>query len=292
MADLKTTVSKLSYWNHSVDPQPLGGGITNTNFIVTHENEEFVVRLGEDIPVHGVYRANELAAAKAAYAAGISPEIIYHEPGALVMRRIQGKTLQPEDIRKPEILKRLIPVLHRCHQQIPNYFHGATSMFWVFQVVRNYVRTLHEGNSRMIPELPRLQQLATELEEGVGPIQVVYGHNDLLAANFIDDGEQIWLIDWEYAGFNSPLFDLGGLASNNELQSDQEEWLIEAYFGVPVTDQLRRSYAAMKCASLLRESMWSMVSEIYLDIDFDYVTYTNENITKFELAYSEFKDMT
>ena len=63
-----------------------------------------------------------------------------------------------------------------------------------------------------------------------GPIDLVFGHNDLLAANFIDDGKRLWLIDWDYAGFNSPLFDLGGLASNNELAPTDEEWLLEAYF--------------------------------------------------------------
>jgi len=291
MIDPKTKVARLRYWRSPVDPEPLGGGITNTNFVVAHEDEEFVVRLGEDLPVHGVYRSNELAAASAAYAAGISPEIVYQEPGAMVMRRIHGKTLEPGDVRKPEVLKRLLPVLHICHQQIPKYFRGATPMFWVFQVVRDYARTLHEADSRMVAELPRLQQLATELEEGVGPVRIVFGHNDLLAANFIDDGERIWLIDWEYGGFNSPLFDLGGLASNNEFSPDLEEWLLQAYFGTPVSDDLRRRYAAMKCASLLRESMWSMVSEIYLDIDFDYVAYTNEYLARFESACSAFKSM-
>ena len=67
-------------------PEPLGGGITNVNFTVDDAGERYVVRIGEDIPVHGVYRVNELASARAAHAAGISPEIVHAEPGALVMR--------------------------------------------------------------------------------------------------------------------------------------------------------------------------------------------------------------
>ncbi len=110
----------------------------------------------------------------------------------------------------------------------------------------------------------------------------MFGHNDLLAANLIDDGIRLWLVDWEYGGFNSPLFDLGGLASNNELSPDPEDWLLETYFGAPVTDDLRRRYAAMKCASLLREAMWSMVSELHLTVDFDYQAYTAENLRRFE----------
>jgi len=71
------------------------------------------------------------------------------------------------------------------------------------------------------------------------------GHNDLLAANIIDDGERLWLIDWEYAGFNSALFDLGGLASNSEMPEVLREELLEAYFERPVNDDLRRRFAAM-----------------------------------------------
>jgi thiamine kinase-like enzyme len=120
----------------------------------------------------------------------------------------------------------------------------------------------------------------------VGPVEIVFGHNDLLAANLIDDGSRLWLVDWEYGGFNSPLFDLGGLASNNELSPALEERLLELYFQAPVTDDLRRRYQAMKCASLLREAMWSMVSEIHLSIDFDYEAYTAENLDRFERAYA------
>jgi thiamine kinase-like enzyme len=93
-------------------------------------------------------------------------------------------------------------------------------------------------------------------------------------------------VDWEYGAFNSPLFDLGGLASNNELAPGLEERFLELYFDAPVTDELRGRYRAMKCASLLREAMWSMVSELHLAIDFDYQAYTAENLARFEHAYA------
>jgi len=162
-------------------------------------------------------------------------------------------------------------------------------MFWVFHVIRDYAGTLREGNSRSLDLLPSLLERAERLEAAVGPIEVVYGHNDLLAANFIDDGERLWLVDWDYAGFNSPLFDLGGLASNNELSAEQEEALLGAYFDRAPDAALMRSYRAMKCASLLRESLWSMVSEIHSSLDFDYVAYTEENLARFERAYAAFQ---
>jgi thiamine kinase-like enzyme len=127
------------------------------------------------------------------------------------------------------------------------------------------------------------------LERVVGPVEIVFGHNDLLAANLIDEG-RLWLVVWEDGAFDSPLFDLGGLASNNELAPTLEERLLELYFEAPVTDELRRRYQAMKCASLLREAMWSMVSEIHMTVDFDYRAYTAENLARFEQAYESFQE--
>ena len=279
--------ARLACWNGDVAPQPLGGGITNVNFTVEDAGERYVVRIGEDIPVHGVYRATELASARAAYAAGISPEIVHAEPGALVMRWVDGRTLEPADVRDPARLERVLDTVRRCHREIPQHFRGATPIFWVFQVVRDYARALREDGSRMAGRLDDLLRRAAHLESVVGPVEIAFGHNDLLAANFIDDGDRIWLIDWEYAGFNSPLFDLGGLASNNELDVRQEWWLIERYFGSPPGEALLASYAAMKCASLLRETMWSMVSELHSAIDFDYVAYTGENLERFERAWEQ-----
>ena len=285
MMDPKERAARLPCWKGEVALEPLGGGITNLNFSVEDAGERYVVRIGEDIPVHGVYRVNELAAARAAQAAGISPEIVHAEPGALVMRWVEGRTLAPEDLRDPERLERVLDTVIRCHREIPSHFRGATPIFWVFQVVRGYARTLREEGSRMAGRLGELIERSAHLESVVGPVEIVFGHNDLLAANFIDDGDRIWLIDWEYAGFNSPLFDLGGLASNNELDTETERRLLERYFGAPSGAARIASYAAMKCASLLREAMWSMVSELHSEIDFDYVAYTGENLERFERAW-------
>jgi thiamine kinase-like enzyme len=120
---------------------------------------------------------------------------------------------------------------------------------------------------------------------------LVFGHNDLLAANFIDDGKRLWLLDWDYAGYNTALFDLANLSSNNALSAEQEDRILETYYQHSVTDGLRRRLAAMKCVSLLRETLWSIVSEIHSDLDFDYVNYTGKNISRFENAYKAFRQM-
>jgi thiamine kinase-like enzyme len=107
-------------------------------------------------------------------------------------------------------------------------------------------------------------------------------------ANLIDDGTRLWLIDWDYAGFNSPLFDLGGVASNNGLDEAQTLALLEAYHGSVDHDLLRR-FSAMRCASLLRETLWSMVSEIHSTLDFDYAAYTATNLQRAEAAWQDHK---
>lgn len=271
-----------------MDPVPLTGGITNQNFVVEDAGERYFVRIGDDIPIHGVMRFNELAASRAAAAAGVSPEVVHYEPGALVMRFVDGETLDEARVREQHTLERIVPLIKRCHQEIPKHLRGPALVFWVFQVIRDYAGTLRDGGSRMLSELPRLMDISASLEQEVGPIQLVFGHNDLLPANFIDDGARIWLVDWDYAGFNSPLFDLGGLASNNQLEVEQEAWVLGEYFGVAPDDALWRRYRSMKCASLLREAMWSMVSEIHSTLDFDYVAYTDENLARFERAWSAF----
>ena len=289
--DPRARAANLSCWSAPVDAEPIGGGITNSNFLVEHAGRRHFVRIGADIPQHGVMRFHELAASRAAHAAGISPEVLHHEDGAMVLQFIEGRALGAEDLCDPRTLERIVPLVKRCHTEIPKYLRGPAMVFWVFHVVRNYAHTLREIGSRMVPALPRLLEIAVKLELAVGRVSLIFGHNDLLAANFIDDGERIWLIDWDYAGFNSPLFDLGGLASNNELPAPSEEALLTQYFEGAPNDELRYRYTAMKCASLLREAMWSMVSEHHSTVDFDFVAYTDMNLRRFDEAWAGFEVM-
>jgi thiamine kinase-like enzyme len=259
---------------------------------VDDQGERFVVRVGDDIPVHMVMRFNELAAARAAYAAGISPEIVYSAEGIFVMRFIEGHTFGEPDVREPHNLERIIALIRTCHTEIPKYFKGPALVFWPFHVCRNYIQTARDGDSRKMDSLPWFSELNAEFEEAVGEVKLVFGHNDLLAANFIDDGQRLWLLDWDYAGYNTALFDLANLSSNNELAPEQEDWILETYYQQTVTNRLRRRLAAMKCVSLLRETLWSIVSEIHSTLDFDYEEYTAKNISRLKNAYDAFRQFT
>jgi len=290
-ADLSKQVERLTCWQQPILCEAMEGGITNHNFRVEHGNELFFVRLGVDIPEHGVYRFNELAASQAAFSCGISPEVVHSESGAMVLRFIDGKTLEPENLRDQSTIQKVVSLLKKCHLEMPQNLPGSTLILWVFQVIRGYAKTMREGQSRMIPQLSRFMEINRQLEKTVGAVEICFGHNDLIAGNFIDDGQRLWLIDWDYAGFNSPLFDLANLASNNEYTEILERLLLASYFEQEPTEDLWKRYFAMKCASLLREAMWSMVSEIHSTLDFDYLQYTTENLDRFEKTYMQFEKL-
>lgn len=289
-SDLVTRIHALPIWAGEVTAEPLTGGITNVNYLVDDGVGKYVVRAGDDIPLHHVMRFNELAASRAAHAAGLSPEVVYATDGLTVLQYIESRTLTEADVCAPDMLPRVLQLVKACHRDVPKHLHGPALVFWVFHVVRDYGATLLERGTTHAALVPELVESGNALEQEAGPFDIVFGHNDLLCGNFLDDGTRLWLIDYDYAGFNSPLFDLGGLASNNGLSTAQEDWMLENYFETPVTDDLRHRYSAMKCASLLRETMWSMVSEITSDIDFDYAVYTAENLARFRAAYDDYKN--
>ena len=276
-------IKSLSIWSHELTINPLEGGITNLNFLVNHGDDKLVVRLGQDIPEHLVFRSNEINVSKAAYEIGVSPKLIHSELGVLVLEFIESQTLDPKGVQKN--LERIMPVIKKIHHEIPNFLSGQPAMFWVFHVIKYYANFLRLNHSSHQDKIHDLLQKASKLEKLSSPREIVFGHNDFLAANFLDDGSKIWVVDWEYGGFNDPLFDIGGLASNNDFSQDLEKEALEMYYEKPLTNDVLLKYNSMKTASLLRETMWSMVSEITSKLDFDYGEYTQENLNKFNEAF-------
>ncbi|MCL1592750.1 MAG: phosphotransferase family protein [Actinomycetia bacterium] len=290
--DPKMRAAKLSCWSGAVDPEPIPGGLTNTNFLVRDRGRSYFVRIGEDDPFHNILRFNELAASRAAQAVGISPAVIHSQEGVIVTDFIEGRTLASDDVRDQKTLARIVPLIQTCHRDIPTNLRGPVSMFWVFHVIRDYTATVCQANQEAISEMDMFLAKAANLERSVGKTNIVFGHNDLLAANIIDDGDRLWLVDWDYAGFNSPLFDLAGLASNSELGADAEMHLLTAYYGQDPDRDLLTRFHAMKCASLLRETLWSMVSEIHSTLDVDFAAYTRQNLARFDREYEELERTT
>ena len=286
-ADLESRIAALPCWRGEVKLEPLAGGLSNAAFIVADGAERYVARCGDDIPVHHVFRDRERAASVAAHAAGLSPEVVHCEPGVMVIRYIDGRTLAEADLRSN--IGRIATLLGACHRDLARHLEGPANTFWVFHVIRDYARTLRAapgGNDR---DLERYVQLAGALEAGQMPLPIVFGHHDLLPGNLLDDGRRLWLIDWEYGGFGTAMFDLANLAANGGFSPADDLELLEAYFGRPVREELQRSFDAMKVASALREATWAMVSAIHLAVPgVDYRAHAVDYLARTDAALARY----
>tara|TARA_R110002020_G_scaffold27424_4_gene88355 strand:- start:2397 stop:3293 length:897 start_codon:yes stop_codon:yes gene_type:complete len=280
-------IRDLPCFSGLIEIAPLSGGLSNENWLVTDAAGRHVVRLGRDFPFHHVDRAREVMTARAAHAAGFGPRVEYSEPGIMVSAFLDARTFDAADVRANA--GRIGRLLRDFHLTMPHHVAGAGFMFWVFHVIRDYARTLRSGGSRMADRLPAWIELSGRLEAEQCPLPIVFGHNDLLPANFLDDGDRLWLIDFEYAGFSTAMFDIAGAASNAEMGPDEAAILIETALGSAPDPAITRAFHAMQCASLLRETLWSLVSELHLDAPgVDYRAYTAENLARLDTALEHY----
>jgi thiamine kinase-like enzyme len=281
-------IRALPCFSGSIEIEPLTGGLSNESWLVSDAAGRHVVRFGRNYPFHHVDRAREVMTARAAHAAGFAPRVEYAEPGTMVSAFLDARTYQAEDVRaNPQRIGRLI---REFHHKMPAYIEGPGFMFWVFHVIRDYVRTLKAGKSRMTDRLPGWLELSAHLEAAQAPLPIIFGHNDLLPANFLDDGERLWLIDFEYAGFSTSMFDIAGVASNAGMSGDEAAILLETALGASPDAEIEHAFDAMRCASLLRETLWSLVSELHLDAPgVDYQAYTAENLANLEAALDQYQ---
>jgi thiamine kinase-like enzyme len=267
---------------------PLKGGVSNAAFVVDDLQGRFVARVGEDYPFHQVSRGREAEAHRAAFEVGLSPEIVDVRDGVMVVRHITAKTYAEADVRAD--WQRCLELVDRCHRDMGRRIRGQGAIFWVFQILRDYAETLRKANHRETPNLTGWMKVTDELEAAQVALPIVFGHHDLLAANFMDDGARLWLIDWEYGAFGTALFDLANLAAANSFTAPLETEMLTAYFGKMPDQSTWRAYSAMKVAAALREAMWGMVSELYLSAPgADYVAYAAEYIGRFELILRTYR---
>lgn len=282
-ASVEDRIAGLGCWVGRIEIEPLKGGISNESYLVSDAAGRHVVRFGKDYPFHHVLRDREIMTARAAYEAGFGPKVEHSAPGIMVSAFLLARTFVADDVRSNAA--RVAGVLRRFHETMPTHVSGPGCMFWPFHVIRDYARTLEAGKSRMTGHLPRYLELCRSLEAIQAPLPIVFGHNDLLPANILDDGDRLWLIDFEYAGFSTAMFDLAGTTSNAGFSQQETDEFLAAYFGGAPPLELGRSHSAMQCASLLREAMWSMVSEIHLSAPgADYESYTDDNLARLEAA--------
>jgi thiamine kinase-like enzyme len=287
-AEKLARIKALPVWHGRLAIQPLNGGISNESWLVSDETATRVVRFGDEYPFHHVDRTHEAMVCHAAHRAGFAPELIHAEAGLMVLQFLNAKTFDAQLVQ--DNLVRITKFIKDFHQSMLRHVKGHARLFWVLHVVRDYARTLTERASRHEDKLPALLEIAAALDAAQIPLPLIYGHNDLLPANFLEAEGRLWLIDFEYAGFSTAMFDLAGLSSNAGFSDAQSGKLLEVYFGEAPSLAMLKAFDAMQCASLLREAMWSMVSELYLSAPgIDYEAYTAIQLRAFADKFAAYQ---
>jgi len=251
---------------------PLSGGITNRNFKVDVDGESYVLRIGgRDTELLGIDRYNEHEASIAAARLGIAPEVLRYQSGYLVTRFVEGEPGVVDDVEG------VARMLRRLHDSAP-----IGGRFDSFRVVEAYRATAIEHGIPVPDDYDRAHGFALTIERLRENVPRRPCHNDLLAANFINDGERLWIVDWEYAGMGDPYFDLGNFAVNNGLDEDAEARFLAAY-GADDLD----GFVLMRFMSDFREAMWGVVQQALSELDVDFEAYASEHFERLARTAAE-----
>lgn len=261
----------------------LSGGLTNTNYKVVTDEGSFVVRIaGRGTELLGIDRANEAHNTVAAAESGVGARVIATLPEheALVIEFIEGTRLHADDLRAGDRLPQVAAACKRLHAGRPFLLE-----FDMFDLQRRYLATVRERGFRLPDRYLEFEPRIRAMEEAmrVHPEQRVPCNNDLLAENFIDTGDGLRLIDYEYSGNNEPSFELGNSWSESRLTDEQLEELIAAYYGEPYPDKIARARLWGVIAKY-GWMLWASIQEGVSTIEFDYWSW---GLEKYERAAEE-----
>jgi thiamine kinase-like enzyme len=254
----------------------LSGGITNHNFRVDVDGGSFVLRMGgADTHLLGIDRDVERQANARAAEVGVGPPVErFVEPeGWLVTRFIEGRPIPVEEMRRPETIRRVARALMRFHSAAP-----IAGRFDAHAVVEEYRREAEEHGVETPSAYPTAHEMSSQIRALRGEQPLVPCHNDLLNANFLDDGE-IRIVDWEYAGMGDRFFDLANLSVNHEFGVEEDRRLLEEYFG-GAADAALGDLRQMKFMSDFREAMWGVLQSGISELDFDFKGYAAKHFTR------------
>jgi thiamine kinase-like enzyme len=262
----------------------LSGGLTNQNYKVTTPDGVFVARvLSKGGELLGIDREHEYRNSVIAAAAGIGAPVIEFRPEdrVLVLGFIEGRTLTNADVAEPITLARIARACATLHGA--GRFAGDFDMFAVqpayYATATAAGMTIPAGYADLMPAFDAARHALAVRAEGTVPC-----NNDLLAANFIDDGERIWLIDYEYSGNNDPCFELGNIAGECGLDTDALAALVTAYYGRPRRSRIARAQL-FTMVSRYGWTLWGAIQHASSRLDFDFWSWAME---RFEAAAAGF----
>ena len=257
----------------------LAGGLTNQNLHVSTPTHDVVVRrFRGDAELLGIDRDAEHVNSLAAAQAGVGAPVVDYRPdlGVLVIGFVDGTTYENSSFDDPDVVRRAAWAIRRLHDG-PR-FSGDFDMF-VRQA--RYLRTvqdkgypLFDGYADHDDAFHRVERALAVLAEPTVPC-----NNDLLAGNFVDDGAKIWLIDYEYSGNNDACFELGNTSTECDLDDDQVDALVAAYYGQPLRSKLAR-VRLQALVSAYGWSLWGAIQAAASHIDFDFTSWGQERFDK------------
>jgi thiamine kinase-like enzyme len=263
------------------EPVPLEGGITNRNYRVRFAGRDCVVRLpGKDTDLLGIDREAERAATAAASALGIGPDVIAFEPvrGCLVTGFIEARPVAPEELRAR--IAEVAAALRAIHAGPP-----LPATFSPFERTERYERTARARRGTIPDAYPEVRAAADKIA-AVLDGETVPCHNDLLTANFLDDGQRLRILDWEYAGMGDPFFDLANFSGHHDLSDEEMMTLLEAYFGESTPARLA-TVRLMRLMAAFWEAMWGVVQATCSELDFDFLGYAEEHLAKVRTSLAD-----
>jgi thiamine kinase-like enzyme len=265
---------------------PIAEGRTNRNFRIDVESGSYFVRLSDkDTALLGIDRAAEHLAATAAATADVAPAVVAFLPelGCLVTRWLPGRSLAEGDLEHEPTLGRAIGVVLTIHAGQP-----LPWSFSAFRIVETYRAIAVDRGVDVPVAYDEAHDVADLIEAAftASPVEDRPCHNDLLAPNFIRDGDRLWLVDYEYAGMGDPFFDLGNLSINNGLSEDAQERMLQHYFGT-ATEVHRARLGLMRMMSDFREAMWGVAQQGLSTLDIDFVEYAGIHFDRLARAVAD-----
>jgi thiamine kinase-like enzyme len=273
---IEEVLGRVSTWKgRPTAVSELSGGLTNTNYLVEAEGDRYVVRIpGASTELLAVDRENERHNAAAASTTGVSPRIVevLEDLDVMVIEYIEGMTMSPERLRAREMVPRVAASLRRLHAG-PRFLND----FDMFRLTEFYLRVCAEHEVRIPDGFAEHRDDVATIERtlAVRPVPTVPCHNDLLAENYIDDGSQLWIVDFEYSGNNDPTFELGDTAQECGFDADLRAGLCEAYFGGATLALLAR----MDLQAVMADvgwTLWAAIQAKISSIDFDFWGWAEE----------------